>query len=257
MNLQQYCQFIEENYTPFNPDLYTLEEDFFVPAFLAAIRNTSAEGRQRVCQEVHPGVFAFDMFRPQFCEALLEEVACFETWCSRSELSVIRPNSMNNYGAVLDTFGFQPFLQQLMLEYVTPLAASYYRDAGGASLDRHHGFVVEYEQGKDVSLDFHVDASDVTLNVCLGKQFTGGELFFRGVRCGKCQETPPRPEEEFGYEHVPGRAVLHRGKHRHGAKPIKSGQRSNLILWCNSSTYDEQEEPATCPPWCGWRPAGR
>lgn len=32
---------------------------------------------------------------------------------------------------------------------------------------------------------FHVDDSEVTLNVCLGKQFTGGDLFFRGVRCDK------------------------------------------------------------------------
>ena len=32
---------------------------------------------------------------------------------------------------------------------------------------------------------FHVDDSEVTLNVCLGKEFTGGDLFFRGVRCDK------------------------------------------------------------------------
>lgn len=36
-----------------------------------------------------------------------------------------------------------------------------------------------------IYLGFHVDDSEVTLNVCLGKQFTGGELFFRGVRCEK------------------------------------------------------------------------
>ena len=30
-----------------------------------------------------------------------------------------------------------------------------------------------------------MDDSEVTLNVCLGKQFTGGDLFFRGVRCEK------------------------------------------------------------------------
>jgi hypothetical protein len=30
---------------------------------------------------------------------------------------------------------------------------------------------------------FHVDDAEVTLNICLGTQFSGGELFFRGVRC--------------------------------------------------------------------------
>lgn len=28
-----------------------------------------------------------------------------------------------------------------------------------------------------------MDDSEVTLNVCLGNQFSGGELYFRGVRC--------------------------------------------------------------------------
>lgn len=28
-----------------------------------------------------------------------------------------------------------------------------------------------------------MDDSEVSLNVCLGKQFSGGELYFRGVRC--------------------------------------------------------------------------
>lgn len=41
---------------------------------------------------------------------------------------------------------------------------------------------------------FHVDDSEVTLNVCLGKQFSGGELFFRGVRCEKHVNTESQPE---------------------------------------------------------------
>lgn len=36
-----------------------------------------------------------------------------------------------------------------------------------------------------ICVGFHVDDSEVTLNVCLGKQFSGGELFFRGTRCDK------------------------------------------------------------------------
>lgn len=41
---------------------------------------------------------------------------------------------------------------------------------------------------------FHVDDSEVTLNVCLGKEFDGGELFFRGVRCDKHVNGESRPE---------------------------------------------------------------
>ncbi len=36
-----------------------------------------------------------------------------------------------------------------------------------AWITSHHGFVVSYAMGKDVSLGFHVDDSEITLNVCL------------------------------------------------------------------------------------------
>ena len=49
----------------------------------------------------------------------------------------------------------------------------------GASLDRHHSFVVQYEEGKDLGLDMHVDNSDVTFNVCLGREFTGATAWSR------------------------------------------------------------------------------
>lgn len=34
-------------------------------------------------------------------------------------------------------------------------------------------------------LGFHVDDSEVTLNACLGEKFSGGKLYFKGVRCDK------------------------------------------------------------------------
>lgn len=133
-----------------------------------------------------------------------------------------------------------------------PFATQLYPEVGGDSLDSHHGFLVEYQPGKDVSLDFHVDASDVTLNVCLGREFAGGELYFGGIRCALCQTTMPLPEEEYTLAHRPGQAVLHRGRHRHAAKPITGGQRCNLILWCTSSRFQHEFDETTCPSWCGW-----
>lgn len=46
---------------------------------------------------------------------------------------------------------------------------------------------------------FHVDDSEVTLNVCLGKQFTGGELFFRGTRCDKHVNTGSQSEVWYSF----------------------------------------------------------
>lgn len=43
-----------------------------------------------------------------------------------------------------------------------------------------------------------MDDSEVTLNVCLGKEFSGGELFFRGSRCEKHVNTGSQPEVSHG-----------------------------------------------------------
>ncbi len=85
---------------------------------------------------------------------------------------------------------------------------------------------------RDRKLDFHVDDSAVTLNVCLGTEFTGGQLYFGGIRCAAhVGSTPPKDDEEIYLDHQIGTACIHLGNHRHRALPITSGRRLNLILW--------------------------
>lgn len=63
------------------------------------------------------------------------------------------------------------------------------------SLEIHYPCFHNLEVLKKFALPgFHVDDSEVTLNVCVGKQFTGGELFFRGVRCEKHVNTGTQSE---------------------------------------------------------------
>lgn len=250
MTDQEYRRFIRENYRPLHPSLYQFSDSFLLPELAKALRSSSGAALRERLQEPHPQIYTFPMVRLDFCEALIEEVKSFECWCESKDLDKLRPNSMNNYGVILDTFGLENCLQTLMEEVVTPFARTLFADVGGNSLDQHHGFTVEYALGKDLELGFHVDASDVTLNVCLGSDFLGGDLYFRGIRCFVCQQTEARPEEEFAIPQVPGRAILHRGKHRHGAKPVTEGERHNLILWCNSSRYNASLEPDRCPSWC-------
>jgi hypothetical protein len=252
MEYQEYCEHVQQHYPRRHPHLYSLREDFFVPSFWRTAHADSPAAIRAGCEEIHPGVYAFDMLTPRFCQELLEELDHFEAWMAQQDLPVIRPNTMNNYGAVLDTFGFEPMLDDLMRVCVSPFASIFYPEVGGDSLDGHHGFVVEYALGKDVDLGFHVDVSDVTLNVCLGERFRGGSLFFHGVRCGLCQQTEPLPGESFDVEHVPGRAVLHRGNHRHGANPILEGRRLNLILWCFSSRFARRQQSEHRREWCGY-----
>jgi len=252
MLFREYCAYVREHYQPRNADLYYLHDGLVVPAVTGAVQQRTPAALRTVAAEVHPGVYAFDLLPAGICADLIAELEWIEAWCWQHQLHPIRPNTMNHYGAVLDIFGFAPFLRRMMCAYVAPFAALFFPEVGGAALDSHHGFVVEYQPGKDVQLDFHVDASEVTLNVCLGKEFTGGSLYFQGVRCGQHQETPPQPGEEFEWQHRPGTAVLHRGRHRHGANAITSGARYNLILWCKSSRFASQFDETDCPSWCGW-----
>jgi len=124
-----------------------------------------------------------------------------------------------------------------------------------AARRRHHGFIVEYAPRKDRALGFHVDDSEITLNLCLGTAFEGGDLFFRGPRCPSHQQGASAPEEYFQYRHEAGIAVMHIGRHRHGALPLTAGRRANLILWCRSSAFRATTNLTECQPFCARHPS--
>lgn len=250
---REYRQRIISSYQPLHKELYALNaSDFFVPSFINAITENTEESLRNIISEPSPGVYTFKMLQPVFCEVLLSELEHFEKWVQEAKFRIMRPNTMNKYGAVLDDFGLESMLDSLMEEFIRPISTVFFPEVGGSTLDSHHGFVVEYGKDRDVDLGFHVDDSEVTLNVCLGKNFSGGELFFRGVRCDKHVNSETQPEEILDYSHVPGQAVLHRGRHRHGARATTSGHRINLLLWCRSSCFRElRKYQKDFSGWCG------
>lgn len=250
---RDYRQRIISSYQPLHNELYELHPSaFFVPSFINAINENKEESFRSIISEPSPGVYTFEMLQPQFCELLLAEVENFERWVQEAKFRIMRPNTMNKHGAVLDDFGLESMLDKLMENFIRPISTVLFPEVGGSTLDSHHGFVVEYGKDKDVDLGFHVDDSEVTLNVCLGKNFSGGELFFRGIRCDKHVNSETQSEEILDYSHVPGQAVLHRGRHRHGARPTTSGHRINLLLWCRSSCFRElRKYQKDFSGWCG------
>ena len=77
------------------------------------------------------------------------------------------------------------FLDPLLLDYLNPLARLLYPECVGSGLDTHRSHIVTYSTNSrlgDVGLSYHYDNAEVTLNVCLGKQFTEGELFFGDMK---------------------------------------------------------------------------
>ena len=102
----------------------------------------------------------------------------------------------------------------------------------GQGFDGHHSFMVQYKAGQDLGLDMHTDDSDVTFNVCLGRNFTGATL----TVCGDSR-MPDHRKFFATYEHVVGRCLVHLGSRRHGADDIRTGERNNLIIWNSNTAY--------------------
>lgn len=245
-----------------------LDESDFEPEFIAACRNArewmagtasspgEAEVWKRAVREVHERVFALRLLRPSACKRLLTRIDEARSRALARGAEIPAPNSMHAHGVVLDPLGFEPLLHDLMTRWVRPFAARLLPEFGGDRLDAHHGYLVEYARDKDEFLGFHVDDSEVTLNVCLGESFEGAELTMLGLRCDVHLQTSLRPHEYFEFQHEIGVAVLHAGHHRHRVEPLRRGVRRNLILWCRDSSQRKTRQPLACTAWCGLGQAG-
>ena len=79
---------------------------------------------------------------------------------------------------LLDVLGFDSFLEALRESYLLPLSRLLYPEWVEGGLDSHKTFTVKYNMQGDRELNYHFDNAEVTLNVCLGREFSGGDLKF-------------------------------------------------------------------------------
>ncbi|KAK4315246.1 hypothetical protein Pmani_013519 [Petrolisthes manimaculis] len=236
-------QLLAREYKPLHPHLYTLQTSFLDPKFVELTQVTAKEagqtgvGLSKHLKDHLQRIYSFPVFTPEFCEALVEELANYE----QSPLPKASPNTMNSYGIKLDELGFDAFMSRLRSDYLTPLTRLLYPDCGGDQLDSHKAFIVTYRQGQDVDLAYHYDNAEVTLNVALNGDYQEGELYFGAMRTEEDYNT-----RRLGYTHHLAHGLLHRGQQRHGALPITEGVRYNLIMWLRSSAIRNQLCPMCC-----------
>jgi len=142
---------------------------------------------------------------------------------------------------LLDELGFdEGLLIPLREHYLSVVAGCLFPDAGGATLDSHRAFIVYYGPEADRDLDLHYDNSEVTLNVSLDEGFEDGELYI-GRMYSDVQGKPQSSGSEYcPCQHKLGCGLLHRGQQMHGAFPLSSGERRNLIVWMRSSLTRNQ-----------------
>lgn len=168
---------------------------------------------------VCPRVISFKMFTRKQCKKMLQSIDKYSKNAPKRQ-----PNSMNNYGVILPKNTMNH-----LTKFVNDHSKSF-SDIGGGDLKLNHAFTVRYKHGEDLHLDMHTDDSDITCNVCIGRNFKGGDLAF----CGMQYEQTHRKLRSV-YIHKVGYAVIHPGNQRHGALPIIEGERVNLVMWFKSS----------------------
>jgi hypothetical protein len=208
--------------------------------------------------EESQGVYGFDLFTDDFCAKVVETLELFD----KSGLPQQRPNSMNRYGTIVNNIGMSHFMDAVQKFITRPLALLLWPSSSSNNgnnsnkiqeanwLDSHHTFSIRYKPNEDLGLDMHTDDSEITMNVCLGKPgFQGAGLVF----CGGLGESNHRIFKHK-YVHKVGKCVMHRGRQRHGADDITSGERVNLVMWSrslayrrfrerNQPNYDQEEGP--------------
>lgn len=237
---------IASSYHPARPEIYnSLQDVALAPEFLAAAEYSALPGAdlksllqrlETVSEEKR--IYRLPVFTAPFCQALLEELEHFE----QSDMPKGRPNTMNNYGVLLHELGLdEPLVTPLRERFLQPLMALLYPDCGGGWLDSHRAFVVKYAPGQDRELGCHYDNAELTINVSLGKAFTGGALYFGGLF-----QAPSALASPLEVEHVVGQGVLHRGGQLHGARPLGTGERWNLIVWLRASAVRNRLCPMCC-----------
>jgi len=223
-------------------DLFTeldlRDPNTFDPALLPiveAARGPPVDARKDLLdliREEAPGIYSFPFFTESFCERFLEELDNYK----RTGLPIRRPNSMNNYGIIVNEIGMRPMISRMQAQILHPIAKLLWPEVA-SQFDEHHTFMVQYKQGQDLGLDMHTDDSDVTFNICLGRDFQGAGLTF----CGEVGE-PNHRQFNHTFAHERGRAVVHLGSRRHGADDIQAGERNNLIVWNQNQAWRNSEQ---------------
>ena len=222
-------------------DQFTLSPSDFLPVDL---------------EEVDREVFVTPCLRPQAAARILVEVDRRLALWAHADREL--PNSMHAHGAGLEELGMASVVDDLLTHApgLRGLLGERFSEVGGGSIDGHHSYLVDYGREGDEDLGFHVDDSEVTLNLCLGETFSGAELVMMGRRCDLHRQTAVMAGEQVEILHEPGVLVIHAGRHRHRVDPIRRGRRRNLIAWLRSASYRGAgggiSAEKRCPSWCGW-----
>ena len=207
-----------------------------------------------IFSEVGKGIFFGRVLSDEFCDEVLKRVKQFEF--EETSDQIMSANSMHHEAITIDQIGLRPLVNSFVRFCVDEISSEILPDILRQPFDNIHSYVVRYGDEMDRELGFHVDDSLLTINVCLNDGFLGSELVFEGVRCPSHMDTLCSASERVCIEHKKGFMVLHYGKNRHYVNSIVSGERYNLIIWCQneneSSRWFNALRSQECTEFCAF-----
>ena len=93
-------------------------------------------------------VYSFAIFTTEFCDRFLEELDNYYG----TGLPQPRPNSMNNYGIIVNQIGMQGVITRLQREVLLPISQLLFPVQARGGFTGHHSFMVKYTAGEDLAL---------------------------------------------------------------------------------------------------------
>ncbi len=178
-----------------------------------------------------PGVFTARLFSIAQCQDLLAQIAGGKVGeSSFSGVPREQPNSMHDYGMVVNNPELSALLACLPDRWLATIIPALFPHLPSSRFVDQHAFMVLYGENAEQDLALHVDASHITLNICLENDAHGGEINFTGARCAK-HVNEPSDRTAVSHRFEPGDVLLHVGNQRHYVSPLLGGRRRNLLVW--------------------------
>jgi hypothetical protein len=207
----------------------SFKDEYLDEEFIASFNS----GNKSFLTEIGRNVFFGKILSNTFCNLILEKIKSYEL--HEGQKLAQNANSMHNNAILLDDLGLNELVNEFYIKYLIKIIHSIFPARMNQEFDSIHSYVVRYGHVVDKHLDFHVDDSLVTMNLCLNEEFSGSDLIFNGIRCPIHIDTLCEDSEKVIVNHKKGFTVLHDGKNRHYVTSIQSGSRYGLIIWCQNS----------------------
>ena len=188
--------------------------------------------------EIGKGIFVGRILSNKFCDEVLKRVKQYQHEKTLDQIE--SANSMHYDAIMVDQIGLKPLVNSFVRLCVDEISSEILPEMLRQPFDNIHSYVVRYSDQLDRELGFHVDNSLLTINLCLNDGFLGSELVFEGERCPSHIDTLCAESERVCIEHKKGFMVLHHGKNRHYVNSIISGERYNLIIWCQNDNENSR-----------------